>query len=77
MTDGGCLAIGWDPPYDTFFLQVGEDEEIPAIWKGTKHGEHPDPTPLVELAKLYSEDIPANLTEKLQDAKIAEPGWPL
>lgn len=73
--NGGTLGIGWDPGLNTFFLQIDADRDEPAIWKGTSYGEHPEPEPLVALARKHCADVPEQLVATLRTDKAADPAW--
>jgi len=55
-TPGVTVAIGWDAPLATYFLQVAdEDGDEPLIWRGGRYGEYPEPGPLLDLARQWSD----------------------
>lgn len=53
------LAVGWDPPLATFFLQLlhedDDGEPITVIWIGTAYGECPDVDKIADMAARYSD----------------------
>ena len=51
---GDEVAIGWDPPLNTFFAQVIEPGgEAPFIWEGCNYGEHQHPDALIKIVSQY------------------------
>lgn len=85
---GVRLAIGWDAPLSTFYLQVWsealqtagmdeEERETPQIWLGTEYAEHLSPNLPVALARLHLPDLPAGILDSLNQEMHAEPARPL
>lgn len=75
------LAIGWDPPLATFFLQVWTGEETdedegPSIWLGASYAEAPSPDPLVALARRRIPSLPATITRQLTVDQLKAPARP-
>jgi len=86
--NGARLAIGWDAPLATYYLQVwvdafmhdemDEDErETPQVWLGVSYGEAPDPHPLVAIARRHVPTIPDDLVQTLLIEELAKPARPL
>ncbi|WP_141243985.1 DUF5710 domain-containing protein [Sphingomonas lenta] len=73
--DGGCLSIGWDPPLNTFFLQIDADREEPTILEGSSYGQHLEPERLVRYARRRSGEVPSDLAVLLRADQAAEPAW--
>lgn len=82
--NGARLAIGWDAPLATFYLQVwiealqaeieDEDErESPQIWLGASYGEAPSHVPLLAIARRHIPAIPAELGQTLMVDQLREP----
>ncbi|MFJ5926576.1 hypothetical protein ACIQF6_28635 [Kitasatospora sp. NPDC092948] len=78
--EGREVRIGWDAPLATFYLQVldvppadADEDVIETVWQGTVPHEHPEPEPLVDIARRYA-DVPADLTAKLHADKHAVGG---
>lgn len=71
---GISALVGWDPPTQTFFVQVhdaAKDEESnPILWRGTKSGELPDIADLRRVLEPHA-DLPpliASCLDHDQDA---------
>lgn len=68
---GTTVAVGWDRPLGTFFVQVsrphptlkGESEIV--AWRGTDDGELPTAAAALEVAAGYA-DLPADLGGTLE-----------
>ena len=74
------VALGWDPPLDTFFLQVlkkrdGDEDlgRIDLMWLGTTCGEQRSPVALVTIARTWTSDIPEDMVATLYREEIAKP----
>jgi len=69
------VAIGWDRPLETFFVQVMQPhpridgEEGTYIWKGTSHGELPSAAAAIEIARPFA-DLPADLGATLETDRL-------
>lgn len=69
------VAIGWDRPLATFFVQVlaphpvleGEDATI--LWKGTDFGELPTAASAIRLGQDYA-DLPDTLGATLETDRL-------
>jgi hypothetical protein len=74
---GVTVAIGWDAPLATFFLQVEreEDDEL-LIWHGGRYGECGEPGPLLVLARQWSSQMPDSLLAWLLTDELAAPAQP-
>ncbi len=59
-TGATSVALGWDRPRNTFFVQVfrpdpdEEGEETSFIWKGTAIGELSSPAAAIEIARPWA-----------------------
>lgn len=74
---GVAVALGWDPPLATYFLQVSaEGEDEPLLWRGGRLGECPEPGPLLALARRWSDAVPDDLLARLLADESAEPARP-
>lgn len=68
---GTTVAIGWDRPLSTFFVQIlrrhptlkGEEETIE--WQGTAPGELPNADAAIKIAEPYA-TLPAELGATLE-----------
>ncbi|MCP1556656.1 UNVERIFIED_ORG: hypothetical protein M2438_005332 [Methylobacterium sp. SuP10 SLI 274] len=85
---GVSLAIGWDAPLSTFYLQIWnealhtaemDDEEraSPQIWFGTEYAEHLSPSLLLTLARQHLPSLPEDIEESLMRDMVKEPARPL
>lgn len=69
------VAIGWDRPLDTFFVQVMqphpriEGEEATYIWKGAAPGELPTAAAAITVAAEYA-DLPEDLGAMLETDRL-------
>ena len=66
------LAIGWDPPLDTYFLQLlhvdeEQDETLDVLWLGTSYQECQDVDRIIEIAGHYSGEAAAHREKLLAD----------
>ena len=76
-TPGLTVLIGWDAPLATYFLSVAdEDADEPLIWHGGRYGECPEPRPLLDLARQWSDAVPDALLSQLLADELAEPAKP-
>lgn len=74
---GVKLALGWDAPLGTFFLQIeSEEDDEPLLWHGGQYGECPEPGSLVTLARRWSNEVPAGLLARLFADELAQPAQP-
>jgi len=72
---GTTVAIGWDRPLATFFVQVlrphrtmkGEDETVE--WQGTEPGELPTAAAAIAVAAPYA-DLPETLGATLETDRL-------
>ncbi|TCP97493.1 hypothetical protein C8J46_106116 [Sphingomonas sp. PP-F2F-A104-K0414] len=72
---GTTVAIGWDRPLATFFVQVlrphltlkGEDDMVE--WQGTEPDELPTAAAAIEIAARYA-DLPEDLGAKLETDRL-------
>ena len=72
---GTTVAIGWDRPLLTFFVQVlrphptmeGEDDMVE--WQGTEPDELPTAASAIEIAARYA-DLPEDLGAKLETDRL-------
>jgi len=72
---GTTVAIGWDRPLFTFFVQVlrphptmeGEDDMVE--WQGTEPDELPTAASAIEIAARYA-DLPEDLGAKLETDRL-------
>jgi hypothetical protein len=72
---GTTVAIGWDRPLGTFFVQVlrphrtmrGEDEVVE--WQGTEPDELPTAAAAIEIAARYA-DLPQTLGTTLETDRL-------
>jgi hypothetical protein len=66
------IVVGWDPPLQTFFLQIldpakdGEDEIV--LWLGGRHDELPDVADLTAALAPYAALTP-ELAQQLEAEK--------
>ena len=75
------LAIGWDAPLATFFLQIWtgaekDEDEGPSIWLGLAYGEEPSPASLLVTARRYMPTLPMSLGRQLVLDQLATPARP-
>ncbi len=75
------LAIGWDAPLATFFLQVwtgeeADEDEGPSIWLGGSYAEAPSPDPLVAVARRHLAALPDAIVRQLFVDQLKEPARP-
>lgn len=73
--DGGCAAIGWDAPMNTFYLQLDENDDEPSLWLGNEYGQVQEPDALVDIIRKVSGDVPDDLIATLLADRRAEPAW--
>lgn len=84
---GVQVAIGWDAPLATFYLQVWSealvtaemdeaDRASPQIWHGMEYGEFPEPSWLVALAARHFPELPDDMEERLRREKEQNPARP-
>lgn len=72
---GTIVALGWDRPLETFFVQVlepdpdYEGEEISSVWQGAAPGELPTAACAITIAARYA-DLPANLNTILETDRL-------
>lgn len=72
---GETVAVGWDRPLRTFFVQVtvphpteaGESEMLD--WVGTDIGELPTASEAIDIAKTYA-DLPETIGAKLETDRL-------
>ncbi|MCY1640543.1 hypothetical protein [Methylorubrum sp. SL192] len=85
---GVSLAIGWDAPLSTFYLQIWnealhtaemdeEERASPQIWFGTEYAEHLTPGLLLALARQHLPSLPENIEVCLMRDMTEEPARPL
>ena len=78
--DGVRLAIGWDRPLATYFLEVWtgveEEDDGPSIWIGTSYGEAPSPDPLLIVARLHLPGLPDSIGRQLRVDQLMAPARP-
>lgn len=72
------VAIGWDAPLATFYLQVwtgreADEDDGPAIWLGTAYGEAPDPEPLIAIARQHLASMPTTIGRQLRVDQLMAP----
>ncbi|MCP1551595.1 MULTISPECIES: hypothetical protein [Methylorubrum] len=88
MQPGVRLAIGWDAPLSTFYLQVWsealqtaemdeEERESPQIWFGTEYAEQLSPGLLVSVARQHLPSLPVDIEAALLRDMVKEPARPL
>ncbi len=81
---GISVAIGWDAPLATFFLQVWsealqtaamdeEERASPQIWMGDEYGALPEPAALLAIARQHMPTLPQDLDEDLRQDRQAAP----
>ena len=81
--DGVRVAIGWDRPLATFYLQVWtgaetDEDEGPSIWLGASYAEAPSPEPLLVVARRHLSGMPETIGRQLRvDQLMAPVGRPL
>ena len=69
------VAIGWDRPLATFFVQVMQPhprldgEESTYIWRGTAPGELPTAASAIAVAREYA-DLPADIGAMLETDRL-------
>lgn len=69
------VAIGWDRPLATFFVQVMQPhpridgEEATYIWKGTAPGELPTAAAAIEVARPFA-DLPDDIGATLETDRL-------
>lgn len=69
------VAIGWDRPLATFFVQVLAphpvlaDEETTILWQGTAIGELPTAASAIRIAQPYA-DLPETLGATLETDRL-------
>ncbi|AMB44368.1 hypothetical protein [Methylobacterium sp. AMS5] len=84
---GVSLAIGWDAPLSTFYLQIRnaalhtaemdeEERASPQIWFGTEYAKHLTPG-LLTLARQHLPSLPENIEVCLMRDMTEEPARPL
>jgi len=72
---GKGVAIGYDRPLSTFFVQVMQPhpridgEEATHIWKGSAPGELPTAAAAIAIAAKYA-DLPKDLGAKLETDRL-------
>lgn len=70
-TGATSVALGWDRPLTTFFVQVfrpdpeENGEEMSFIWKGTAPGELPSPAAAIEIARPWA-TLPDDIARTLE-----------
>ncbi|WP_375383183.1 hypothetical protein [uncultured Sphingomonas sp.] len=70
-TGATSVALGWDRPLSTFFVQVfrpdpdEEGEETSFIWTGTARGELSSPAEAIEIARPWA-NLPDDLGRMLE-----------
>lgn len=73
------VAIGWDRPLATFFVQVMQPhprldgEESTYIWRGTAPGELPTAASAIAVAREYA-DLPADIGAMLETDRLSTLG---
>lgn len=74
-TAGVSVAIGWDRPLDTFYVQVSrpdpedEGERETIVWEGTCPRELPTAAAAIAVAAPYAE-LPADLASTLETDRL-------
>jgi hypothetical protein len=69
------VALGWDRPLATFFVQVMQPhpridgEELTYIWRGTAPGELPTAASAIAIAAEYA-DLPADIGAMLETDRL-------
>lgn len=70
------VTVGWDPPLQTYFAQVGRhqgsDSDDLVLWLGTRFREHTRPEDLTPALSRYAELKPATVRQ-LHEDRHAEP----
>jgi len=72
---GTTVAIGWDRPLQTFFVQVtkpdptDEDETVMVVWSGTDRAELPTAADALAIAASYA-DLPETLGATLETDRL-------
>ena len=80
-TGATSVAIGWDRPLQTFFVQVfrpdpdDASEEASFIWKGTEPGELRTPMMAIAAARPWS-TLPDDLAHTLEVDRLKASGTP-
>jgi len=70
-TGATSVAIGWDRPLNTFYVQVfradpeDEGEETSFIWKGVTPGELSTPAAAIEIARPWA-NLPDDIGRTLE-----------
>lgn len=76
--DGVRVAIGWDRPLATFFLEVwtgaeADEDDGPSIWLGASYGEAPTPDPLIVVARRHLPSLPDTIGRQLHVDQLMAP----